>query len=64
MIKIIKPGKKPDTTLTFECKNCGCIFTATDNDYEEEFTCRNTTDVFIYCPCCDRKICISKDKRR
>lgn len=60
-IKIIKPGKKPDTTLTFTCENCGCVFTATDEDYEEEFTTRNLYMMSAYCPCCHRKICMDID---
>ena len=55
-IKILVEGKKPDTTLTFTCKNCGCVFTATDEDYEEEFTIRNLSMMSAYCPCCNRKI--------
>lgn len=56
-IKIIKPGKKPDTTERFECSYCGCVFEADEDDYEEEFysldgySC-NTAD----CPTCGRKV--------
>lgn len=56
MITILQPGKKPDTTVTFKCKNCGCVFAATDEDYEEEFTCRNVSHIVAYCPCCDEKV--------
>ena len=33
-IKIIKPGKKPDTTKRFTCSHCGCVFEADVDDYE------------------------------
>ena len=32
-IKIIKPGKKPDTTERFECSYCGCVFDADNDSY-------------------------------
>lgn len=35
MIKIIKPGKIPDTTKRFECSRCGCIFEADKGDYAD-----------------------------
>lgn len=30
-IKIIKPGKKPDTTKRFKCPHCDCIFATCPN---------------------------------
>lgn len=58
MFKIIKPGKKPDTTVTFECRNCGCVFTATDEDYETLFYSISTERSIIStnCPCCNGRI--------
>ena len=32
-IKIIKPGKKPET-FRFECPHCGCVFAADEDNYE------------------------------
>lgn len=57
-IKILVEGKKPDTTVTFTCKNCGCVFTATDEDYRTLFYSINTNRSIIStnCPCCDMQI--------
>ena len=55
-IKIIKPGKKPDTTKRFTCSYCGCVFEADEDDYEvvfesfDGYSC-TTAD----CPTCGRK---------
>lgn len=52
-IKIIKPGKKPDTTERFTCEHCGCVFEADRHDYEETFDRRE--DCYCYavdCPTC------------
>lgn len=51
-IKIIKPGKKPDTTRRFECTSCGCTFEAESEDYR---IMHDTTTVFavaMKCPTC------------
>ena len=59
-IKIIKPGKKPET-FRFECPHCGCVFEADKDDYEkrrDDF--RMELYVLAACPCCDsfvRKSC-------
>lgn len=52
VIKIIKPGKKPDTTERFECSYCGCVFEADEDDYEKEYSWRNDYYLKIDCPCC------------
>lgn len=52
-IKIIKPGTTKHEPIEFKCCKCGCVFTADDeNDYEEEFSIRNTFYLKIDCPCC------------
>ena len=33
MIKVIKIGKMPDPIVEFTCDNCGCVFTAEEEDY-------------------------------
>ena len=52
-IKIIKPGKKPDTTKRFKCWHCGCVFEADRGDYEEgvsDISLKKYAEVA--CPCC------------
>ena len=59
-IKIIKPGKKPETTERFECPHCGCVFMAYVNDYEVAYSLLNGYYFKIDCPCCGciiRKSC-------
>lgn len=61
-IKIIKPGKfkNPKDTRRFLCLNCGCVFMADVDDYEEEYSLRNDYYLKIECPCCGyiiRKSC-------
>lgn len=52
-IKIIKPGKKPETTERFECPHCGCVFEADRHDYEEAFNTRDGCYYYaIDCPNC------------
>ena len=52
-IKIIKPGKKPETTERFECPHCGCVFEADRDDYEEEFNLRGGCYCYaVDCPTC------------
>ena len=52
-IKIIKPGKKPDTTERFECSYCGCMFEADEDDYEFEFDSLNGCYCYAAdCPTC------------
>lgn len=51
-IKIIKPGKKPDTTKRFECTSCGCVFEGEKEDYQTRFSTDNTIVVAMKCPTC------------
>lgn len=54
-IKIIKPGKKPDTMKRFECASCGCTFEGEREDYR---VIHDTTTVFAVaakCPTCGAK---------
>lgn len=56
-MKIIKPGKIPETKR-FECRKCGCIFEATNSEYEEEKD-TDCADIYywaINCPCCREKV--------
>lgn len=61
-MKIIKPGKRPDTTLSFKCPWCGCEFEADDREYIiEQFI---TIKGFVYkayrsCPTCNNQ-CFTK----
>ena len=50
-IKIIKPGKKPETTERFECSYCGCVFMADVDDYEEEYSLCSSYYLKSDCPC-------------
>lgn len=54
--KIIKPGKKPDTTRRFECTDCGCVFEGEREDYQAVHNCGNTLVVAMKCPTCG-KVC-------
>lgn len=61
-IKIIKPGKKPDTTKRFECASCGCTFEGEREDYR---VIHDTTTVFAVaakCPTCGAKCYLSEAK--
>ena len=59
-IKIIKPGKKPETIERFECPRCGCVFMADVYDCEVAYSLLNGYYLKIDCPCCGyiiRKSC-------
>ena len=59
-IKIIKPGKKPETIERFECPRCGCVFMADADDCEVAYSLLNGYYLKIDCPCCGciiRKSC-------
>lgn len=59
-IKIIKPGKKPETDKRYECQHCGCVFEADRDDYEVEYSLLDGYYFKIECPCCGyiiRKLC-------
>ena len=59
-IKIIKLGKKPDTTKRFKCRRCGCVFMADVDDCEVAYSLLNGYYLKIDCPCCGciiRKSC-------
>ena len=51
-IKIIKPGKKPETIVRFECPRCGCVFMANVDDYEKEYSLCNGYYLKIDYPFC------------
>ena len=56
-ITIIKAGtKKKHEPIEFKCYKCGCIFTADEEDYEEEFSIGNTSYLKIDCPCCGHSV--------
>lgn len=46
-MKIIKEGdpkKRANVVRRFECKNCGCVFEANENEYEVEEWCLTGLD--------------------
>ena len=51
-IKIIKPGKKPDTIKRFTCSHCGCVFMADVDDCEVAYSLLNGYYFKIDCPFC------------
>lgn len=54
-MKIIQPGKCPDTTLRFTCKWCGCVFEADDHEYHTALglsTKGFVNKAYISCPTC------------
>lgn len=61
-IKIIKPGKKPETTKRFTCKHCGCVFNADKDDYEEMYSLCNGYYLRVDCPVCERTVRKSCDE--
>ena len=61
-IKIIKPGKKPETTKRFKCQYCGCVFEADRGDYEEGYSMGIGSYLRIYCPVCKRTVCRLRDE--
>ena len=58
-MKIIRYGNpkkidEKDKVKVFSCRNCDCVFTANENDYE---TGSQYNDLFCYCKCpCFSKI--------
>ena len=56
-IKIVKENKKKKhEPIEFKCCKCDCIFTADEEDYEEEFFIGNTSYLKIDCPCCGHSV--------
>ena len=55
-IKIIKPGKKPDTVKRFTCSHCGCVFMAGMDDYEKVYSLCNGYYLRVDCPVCERTV--------
>jgi hypothetical protein len=51
-IKIIKPGKKPDTTKRFECTSCGCTFEGEREDYRIIYDTATVFAAAMRCPTC------------
>lgn len=61
MIKILKPGKIPDTTKRFECRRCGCIFEADKGDYADRDIWTHP-EYFAGCPSCGTLCYVSGDQ--
>ena len=55
-IKIIKPGKKPDTIRRFTCSHCGCVFEADKDSYGLVCDAYRRQWAYITCPTCGRKV--------
>lgn len=55
-IKIIKPGKKPDTAKRFTCSHCGCVFMAGMDDYKKVYSLCNGYCLRVDCPACGRTV--------
>lgn len=57
-MRIIKFGKILGTIKIFECKNCGCVFEATNEEYnytsELDVICDGLPPYNIMCPCCQK----------
>lgn len=53
--------KKINRTVTFQCGNCLCIFTANYNEYKDCTTQREGSMYSCECPCC--KTTVYSDKR-
>ena len=62
-IKIIKPGKKPDTTRRFECTSCGCVFEGEREDCQAIHDCNNTFIIVMRCPTCGTVCYADGDER-
>lgn len=61
-IKIIKPGKKPDTIERFECPHCGCVFEADKDSYGLVCGTCERQWAYITCPTCGHKVYKSNDE--
>lgn len=62
-IKIIKPGKKPDTIKRFTCSHCGCVFEAHKDDCEVEFNSLGGYYCYaLNCPTCGRTVRKPRDE--
>ena len=62
-IKIIKPGKKPETVKRFTCRHCGCVFEADEGDYELVFNfCNGNYVLKVDCPDCGYTAIKSRDE--
>ena len=56
-IKIIKPGKKPETTKRFTCEHCGCVFEADEDSYRLNMDITEGTPyAYAICPTCGLKV--------
>lgn len=61
-IKIIKRGKKPDTTERFECSYCGCVFDADNDSYGLVCDACESQWAYITCPTCGHKVYRLRDE--
>ena len=61
-IKIIKPGKKPDTTKRFECSYRGCVFDADKDDYGLVGDAYGNQWAYMTCPTCGHKVYRLRDE--
>ncbi len=60
-MKILKNGdpRKADRTLSFECKECGCVFEANQNEYMTATIwdqMHDNVEAKCKCPCCGRRV--------
>ena len=51
-MKIIKQGKKPDTSIKFTCRFCGCVFIAEKGEYSIVPMGYNDVGYECNCPNC------------
>lgn len=68
-MEIIKMGdlNRPHNPQTFECTCCGCVFEATDEEYDYADFLETTHDG-IYakckCPCCDDTVYLYENEKK
>ena len=57
-MEIIKQGdlSRLKHTKRFECRHCGCIFLADDNEYIKGDMWRNLQTYTACCPYCDNEV--------
>ena len=56
MVVILKQGNlnRLKRTLRFECKKCGCVFDAEQDEYKSQYSQREMCGWYeIKCPCCE-----------
>jgi hypothetical protein len=57
-MQIIKKGDldRLKNSIRFNCKKCGCVFIADNDEYQKHFDQYQGNWIEIHCPCCNNRI--------